>query len=243
MLERLRTIDRRLAVTGLVMTASALLLIIGLLSIFLAINDDNVDLPNEGSIEEILDEHGSEAGEAATDSALEGPQPVRMSVPRIFVDDAPIVALGLNEDRYPEVPKRGDEVAWYTFSAPPGLGSNAVFAAHVDWYYLGGRPGPAVFYRLRELEIGDEITLELEDGNKLTYRVTGNVATAWDDPNVVRVMDGTSEDVITLMTCGGVWIKDFRYPEGGNYSHRIIVRAERVRNLAAPAGAEGAAAN
>jgi len=242
MIERLRAMDRRLAVTGLVMAASALLLIVGLLSVFLAIGDDNVDLPNEGSLEEILSEQAPDAGEEAP-PLLEGPPPVRISIPRIFVDDAEVVTLGLNRDNIPEVPKRGDQVAWYDFSAPPGLGSNAVFAAHVDWYYLGGQPGPAVFYRLRELEIGDEITVELEDGSELTYRVTGNVATAWDDPNVVRVMQGTSEDLITLITCGGSWIKDFSYPEGGNYSHRIIVRAERVRDLAAPAGPEGPAAN
>jgi LPXTG-site transpeptidase (sortase) family protein len=242
MLGRLRTIDRRLAITGLVMAASALLLVVGLLSVFLALNDDNAKLPNQGSIEQIVSEQAPAVDDAAR-PLPNGPPPVRISIPRIFVSEAPIVQLGLNKDKVPEVPKRGDQVAWYTFSAPPGLGSNAVFAGHVDWYYLGGQPGPAVFYHLRELEIGDEIKVELKDGNELTYRVTGNVATAWDDPNVVRVMDSTSEDVITLITCGGYWIKDFHYAEGGNYTHRIIVRAERVRDLAAPAGAEGPAAN
>jgi LPXTG-site transpeptidase (sortase) family protein len=234
-LERLRSVERRVAITGLVMTASVLLLVVGLVSIVLAMNDDNADLPQEGSLEQILGEHQRVSD---GDRDLQGPAPVRMAIPRIFVD-APVETLGLDSDSYPEVPDAGDKVAWYAFSVPPGLGSNAVFAGHVDWFYWGGRPGPGVFYKLRELEIGDEISLKLEDGRDLTYRVTGNVATAYDDPNVVRVMDGTSEDVITLVTCGGTWIKDFSDPNGGNYSHRVIVRAERVRDLAARDEPEG----
>jgi LPXTG-site transpeptidase (sortase) family protein len=107
----------------------------------------------------------------------------------------------------------------------------------VDWYYWG-MPVEGVFYHLRELQIGDEITLDLEDGSQLRYRVTGNVATAYDDPNVVDVMDPTSKDVVTLITCGGTWQRDYSNPNGGNYSHRVIVRAERVLNLASgqPAG-------
>jgi sortase (surface protein transpeptidase) len=44
-------------------------------------------------------------------------------------------------------------------------------------------------------------------------------------------MDPTSSDVITLITCGGTWLRDYSNPAGGNYSHRIIVRAERVLDL------------
>lgn len=239
--ERLRTIDRKVAATGLVMAASALLLVVGLVSIFLAVNDDNVDLPHEGSLEEILAEHESLSDDQAA-RVLEGPPPVRIEIPRLFVD-APVQAMGLDSRSYPEVPNSGDKVAWYTFSAPPGVGGNAVFSGHVDWYYWGGTPGEGVFYHLRELEIGDRIVVRLDDDRKLEYRVTGNVATAYDDPDVVRVMDGTASDVITLVTCGGTWVKDFSNPNGGNYSHRIIVRAERVPDLAAPGSPDSVGGN
>ena len=36
------------------------------------------------------------------------------------------------------------------------------------------------------------------------------------------------KEVITLITCGGAWIKDGQRANGGNYSHRVFVRAERV---------------
>ncbi len=231
MRQRLAKIDRRLTITGLVVIASSLLLIIGLVSIFTALGDDNVDLPSEGSIEEILQEHKPAQGsEAPAPSAPDAPRPTHISIPRIGVD-AKIVVMGLDSRNYPQVPDSGSDVAWYTFSAPPATGSNAVFSGHVDWYYWG-MPGEGVFYHLRELEIGDEISLELEDGSQLGYSVTGNVAVAYDDPNVIKVMDPTSRDVITLVTCGGTWLRDYSNPIGGNYSHRVIVRAERVLNLA-----------
>ena len=235
---RLAKIDRRLTITGLVVLASTLLLIIGLVSIFAALNDDNVDLPTEGSLEEMLQEHEpAQPSEAPALSEPDAPRPVRISIPRIGVD-GPIVAMGLDSRNYPEVPTSGSEVAWYTFSAPPGGGSNAVFSGHVDWYYWG-LPGEGVFYHLRELQVGDEISLELEDGSQLRYTVTGNVAVAYDDPNVVKVMDPTSRDVITLITCGGTWLRDYSNPSGGNYSHRVIVRAERVLDLASGQAEDG----
>jgi LPXTG-site transpeptidase (sortase) family protein len=146
--------------------------------------------------------------------------------------------MGLDDEKYPQVPDSGSEVAWYTFSGRPGGGGNAVFSGHVDWYYWD-TPGKGVFYHLRELQIGDEVAVALEDGSELRYRVTGNVATAYDDPNVLDVMAPTSRDVITLITCGGTWRKDYSNPNGGNYSHRVIVRAERVLNLASDSEASG----
>ncbi len=229
MRERFSDIDRRLVITGLVLFASALLLVTGLVSIVIALNDDNVDLPSEGSLEEILKEHDPpQASESFPVIEANSPLPVRIGIPRIGVD-GPVNAMGLDSNNYPEVPNTGSDVAWYTFSAAPGQGSNAVFSGHVDWYYWGS-PAEGVFYHLRELEIGDEITLDLEDGSQLRYSVTGNVATAYDDPNVVKVMDPTSKDVLTLITCGGTWQKDYSNPNGGNYSHRVIVRAELVQS-------------
>ena len=64
--------------------------------------------------------------------------------------------------------------------------------------------------------------------------MTGNVAVKWDDPNVVKVMGGTSKDVLTLITCGGTWQNIPSNDDGGNYTHRIVVRAERAVE-AAPA--------
>lgn len=218
---------------------SVVILIAGLFGVVSALTTDDVQLPEQGSIEDILqpEDVGDQVSGAPEDSPEPppGPPPVRMSIPRIYID-APVITMGLIPDtNVPEVPGRPDQVAWYNFSAAPGVNNNAVFTGHVDWQTQAGAPIPGVFYRLRELRIGEEISITLEDGAVLAYRVTGNVAAAYDDPNVSRAMGRTSRDVLTLITCGGSWINDPSKDNGGNYSHRIIVRAEKVEDAAAAA--------
>ena len=152
--------------------------------------------------------------------------PTRMVIEKMGVD-APIITLGLDANRWPEVSNDPDVVAWYDFSAKPGQGSNAVFSGHVDWT-VNGQPVTAVFWRLRELEQGDVVKILLEDGSEVRYRVTDIVAIEYDDPAGVKVMYPTPSDVITLVSCGGTWIPDRSMTLGGNYTHRIVVRAERV---------------
>lgn len=238
MRQRLASLDRRLAVAGFVLLASALLLVIGLVSIVVALNDDNVELPDQGSLEQILEEQQPDtAADSPPANRPTGPAPTHVRIERIGVD-APVLTMGLDAENYPEVPNEGGLVAWYNFSARPGTGSNAVLSGHVDWYY-GGVPGEGVFYHLRELQLGDQITVDMEDGRQVRYAVTGNVATAYDDPNVVEVMGPTTKDVLTIITCGGSWRRDYSNPNGGNYSHRVIVRAELRTDLASGQAAGG----
>lgn len=258
-----RKLDRGLAAGGLLAIVSAALLGAGLFTIFSAVAQDDLNLPSEGNLEDVLRDGGIESTrssvpdvglglgdpdvKASLDAAPAGPlpsaaapsftpsptptptptpvppAPVAIAIPRLEVV-APVVAMGLDADRYPEVPDGPDRVAWYTFSAAPGRSSNAVFAAHVDW--IAGEEG--VFYHLSDLELDDMITVALEDGAELAYRVTSNLAIPYDDPNVVALMEATASDVITLFTCGGTWELDPDARYGGNYSHRIVVRAERV---------------
>ncbi|SRR6266508_215907 len=234
-------LDRGVVLGAGVFIASVALLAIALASIFAALNNDAADLPDEGSIQEILSQsaqQGQSETTAQTDIGPVPPPPVRLAIPRLYID-APIITMGLDAERYPEVPERPDQVAWYNFSAAPGQRSNAVLSGHVDWQTRSRQPIAGVFYRLRELEIGDTVTIALEDGTKLDYRVTGNVATGYEDPNVLKAMNRTSREVITLITCGGTWIRSGRGPFGGSYSHRVLVRAERVVAVAQAPAAGG----
>jgi len=215
------------------MVAGALAaLVIGVSGMVLALRNDGVELPDQGSITDIAPEETAAAVAELPAAGSPPLAPTRMAIPSLYID-APVIPLGLTADSQPEVPKRPDQVAWYpSFSSAPGQSSNAVLTGHVDWQTPDGAPIPGVFYRLREMRIGDLIELTLEDGSKLQYRVRANVATAYDDPKIVNVMQRTDKDVITVITCGGAWVKDRREENGGNYSHRVIVRAERVQALA-----------
>jgi len=226
----LSRIDRGVALGVGVLVASLALLAVAFLSIFASLNNDGADLPEEGTLQEILGESLSDEDQSATTTLDLGPlpaPPTRLAIPRLYID-APVITMGLDGEGNPQVPDRPDQVAWYNFAASPGQRSNAVLSGHVDWQTQSRQPIPGVFYRLRELELGDKMTIALEDGTKLEYRVTGNVATAYEDPNISKAMSRTSKEVITLITCGGTWVKSGRGPFGGSYSHRVLVRAERL---------------
>jgi LPXTG-site transpeptidase (sortase) family protein len=234
--------DRRLILGLTISGISLLLMSIGLFAVVSALTTDSVQLPSQGSIQDIVGVNSGDGSASVLPGAQptppSGPKPVRITISRIEVD-APVIELNVEPGTTtPAVPGQGDQVAWYDFSAAPGLTSNAVFAGHVDWQTANGQPIAGAFYRLRELHIGDDVRVALEDGSTLAYRVTGNVAVKYDDPNVVKAMGSTSKDVLTLITCGGTWLKNPAEENGGNYSHRIIVRAERVTD-AAPTPASG----
>ena len=243
MRELFERVDRSVALGAGVLVASLALLAIAFVSIFAALNNDGADLPNEGNLQEILGESGQpgagQPGVAEADLGPMPPPPVRLAIPRLYID-APVITMDIGADSFPEVPDRADQVAWYKFTAAPGQRSNAVFSGHVDWQSRSGQPIAGVFYRLRALELGDTLMITLEDGTQLEYRVTGNVATSYEDPNVSKAMTRTSREVITLITCGGTWIKTAQSRFGGSYSHRVLVRAERVVAAAAQAPVSGA---
>ena len=223
---RFGTPRNRLIVSGIAVLV-VILGAVGAWAIFEATMDSDDGL-SSGDLKGIIASTGrGEATPATTVIPLpEVAAPARMVIDKMGVD-APIITLGLDANRLPEVPNGPDTVAWYDFSAKPGQGSNAVFSGHVDWT-VNGQPVTAVFWRLGELEEGDVVRLTLEDGSELLYRVTNNVTIRYDDPDGVKVMDETPNDVITLISCGGTWVPDPSSPLGGNYTQRVIVRAERV---------------
>jgi LPXTG-site transpeptidase (sortase) family protein len=160
--------------------------------------------------------------------------PLRLVVESLGVD-APVVEMGLDDQGIPLVPLNGQDVAWYSFSSPPGAGSNAVFAGHINWE---GAPG--VFGDLDELQAGDTVRLISEDGYEYTYEVFANFPVDPDDPASLKVMAPTPTDTITLITCGGTWIPDPSELFGGSYTNRTIVQARLMEpTLAVPAISEG----
>ena len=173
----------------------------------------------------------------ATATPLPTPPPNNSPLARMIIEkisvDAPLIALGLDENQVPEVPSGPDEVAWYDWSSKPGWGSNAVFSGHVDWT-IYGQPVVGVFYYLHDIGLDDEIKIVLDDGTEYRYVVTGNQAMSDDDPDTLKVMGATPNDVITLITCGGTWVRDWTNPLGGYYTMRQIVRAELIQEEPLP---------
>lgn len=93
--------------------------------------------------------------------------PVQVEIPAIGVSSE-LVDLGLNPDGTLQVPTDFALAGWYTDGPFPGDagGPPALIVGHVD-----NQEGPAVFYELDQLEVGDEIRVARTDGSTAVFVV------------------------------------------------------------------------
>ena len=209
---------------GLALTGSVLMFAAGAVIVVLAVFG-----PGRSSARKLPDTSFAVATSTPTQTPVPEATPVptpppstapiaRLQIPRIGVD-APVIVLGVDRDGVMESPSKPMDVAWYDFSSRPGFQGNAVFAGHVD--YAGY--GPAVFWRLRDVQAEDEVRVLLSDGTSYTYRVISATSYAADSAPLEEIVGPTPNEVITLITCVGTF--DTRTRE---YDRRLVVRAERV---------------
>lgn len=151
--------------------------------------------------------------EPATPPPVEIADPGQVRIPAIDVD-ATLIDLGLQPDGSMEVPDFG-LAGWYDEGPRPGEDGPAVVAAHVD-----SRQGPDVFFRLRDLAAGDEVTVTDENGQEHTFtveRIEQHDKDALPDDAIWGPTDGPA---LRLITCGGVFDA-----ASGHYRDNIIVFA------------------
>lgn len=79
------------------------------------------------------------------------PLPTSIEIPSIDVT-SDLQRLGRDAEGAIEIPSRWQVAGWYAKGLRPGQPGPAVIVGHVD-----STQGPAVFYRLREMERGDAI--------------------------------------------------------------------------------------
>lgn len=146
-------------------------------------------------------------------------QGFRIRIPAVGID-APIVNVGLEPDGSMAAPDGPDIVGWYSPGTRPGQRGNALLDGHVDWTdRVTGVARTAVFYPLKDLQVGQDIVIDA-DGRRHSYRVRESLVFAWDDPSALRVLQPTSEAIVTLITCEGAFDRGAR-----NYSHRRVIIA------------------
>jgi sortase (surface protein transpeptidase) len=122
--------------------------------------------------------------------------PMRVTIPAIAVD-AVLVGVGLQTDGAMEVPDFG-VAGWYAHGPAPGHPGPALIAAHVD-----SRAGPDVFYRLGELEAGDDLEVHYDSGDRVTFVVESREQVPKEALPGDRIWPVTADPLLTLITCGG----------------------------------------
>ncbi len=135
-----------------------------------------------------------------TDSAL---NPVRLIIPAIAIN-APVEWVGTqpNADLATPTQSPWQDVGWYNLGPHPGERGSAVIDGHLD------RPGglPAVFWRLRDLHVGDEVLVKNTSGKTLRFQVTRIELFPPQDAPIQDIFGDWGGTYLNLITCAGDWI-------------------------------------
>jgi sortase (surface protein transpeptidase) len=124
--------------------------------------------------------------------------PVVVSIPRIGVRSR-LVKLGLKDGEM-EVPDKPADAGWFDRGPTPGALGPAVIAGHVTWNGAHG-----VFYRLRTMRPGDQVTVTREDGKTAVFTVS-RVARFSKSEFPSRAVYGPIDHAgLRLITCGGTY--------------------------------------
>lgn len=136
--------------------------------------------------------------------------PTQITLPSLGVT-APIVPVGLESDGAMGTPNNARDVAWWD-GVQVGEG-NALLAGHKDWNKAQGS-----FFRLGDLQRGDEIVVTGPEGQELVF-VVAWVEQMHKDTDAAGLLGPQGEPTLTLITCGGVFDRSVR-----GYEDRIVAR-------------------
>lgn len=150
-----------------------------------------------------------------TSTVLNASEPVHLTISSIGLSASFVAPLGLAASGEVSVPDNYTDVGWYKFSPTPGERGPAVILGHVDSYQ-----GPAVFWSLGQVKIGDEILVERADGTIATFLVEGFERYPQSDFPTEKVYGNIPYAGLRLITCSGTYNKGAK-----RYTHNLVVYA------------------
>lgn len=143
--------------------------------------------------------------------------PVEVAVPAIAVRSG-LVGLRLNTDGTLQVPSDYARAGWYSQGPAPGdAGQPAVIVGHVD-----STNGPAIFFRLRQLQTGDAVLIRRADGSSVRFVVYRTKQYPKTDFPANQVYAPTPDAEIRLITCTGTFNR-----AAGSYLDNFVVYAKQ----------------
>ena len=153
-------------------------------------------------------------------AAARVPRPVSLTIPLIKVKTN-LITLGLAADGSMQVPPLSAAAiaGWFTGSPRPGAVGSSIIVGHID-----NKEHHGVFYRLSELERGDDVFVKRADGTTAEFRVTEVQRYLKDHFPTQTVYGPTPDAELRLITCGGAFDS-----ATGHYLSNIVVYATQVR--------------
>jgi sortase (surface protein transpeptidase) len=138
--------------------------------------------------------------------------PVRIQIPSIDLNTQ-LTQLAVNSTDQPSAPPNPWVPGWYPASPAPGDVGPAIIAGHLDTY-----TGPAIFWRLSQVQVGDTILISRADGTTITFDVYRIQAVSQQNFPSQEVYGPTPFPELRLLTCAGTWNSAI-----GKYSQNLVV--------------------
>lgn len=145
-------------------------------------------------------------------------RPTRLRIADLDVD-APLDAVGLEDDGAMELPDDVQRVGWYEPGVRPGESGSAVLAGHVD----SRTTGPGALFELRRLDPGATLEVELADGTVQRWEVVARSRYGRDELPIDELFRWEGPQQLKIITCGG----DFD-PATGSYEENVVIHAVPV---------------
>jgi hypothetical protein len=158
----------------------------------------------------------SDSGSSSSVLLLGVSPPTRVTVPSIEAT-SDLITLGRKPDGELEVPPLSDpmQASWFDGSPTPGALGPAVILGHVNG---SGRPG--IFYKLKDVQAGQDILVERADGQTAVFTVSHIDTVPKNAFPADDVYGDTPDAQLRLITCGGVFDR-----ASGDYEANVIVYA------------------
>lgn len=145
------------------------------------------------------------------------PAPTAVEIPSVGISSR-LERLGLDGDGAIETPQAWQSAGWYRRSTRPGQQGAAVILGHVD-----STTGPAVFYRLRDVQPGARVRVRRADGSVAVFEIDRLEQHRKTRFPSAEVYFPTAEPTLRLVTCGGAFDR-----ERGSYRDNLVVFATLV---------------
>ncbi len=126
--------------------------------------------------------------------------------------------MGITRKGNMSTPNNYTDVGWFKYGVLPGQIGSAIVAGHVD----NGLGFPAVFGKLNNLKIGDNVYIDSNGGSTVSFIVTKIETEDFNGPTAA-VFNQNDGSYLKLITCAGVWSPAF-----GTHDKRLIVTAKKI---------------